>query len=412
MNKRRKVLPGLLVICLLFALSFTTVTETGAVNANAATRINMNTFKKKSIQTWLENMCYVITYKNTTELKKKLPTIVRRDFLYNYRDRYKKYSTGLNMLVPKKVVHNYIYNIYGIRVNKVNLPVKKGKYLLKELWWQDETTTRFYKAVRTKTGATITLKKDVFGTPAGRNVVTVRPANNPRGFVITSIKYYPSNAQSKPTISVNTGSTGNSTCAINVTCSSGGTITWKTSNSSVATVDSAGNVTAKGTGTAVITATVNVNGKTYSVSKIVEISSRKQYGSWSAWSLNPEYGNNNQEVRTTALYRYYCFLCPVCGGREPLQGTSDCHKYNLTLANGVVVWSTTPYSACASAPYSYANYKRYTFSLGDGQRWNFSTGNINDHAIGTKDSDSAAIVIKTGYSKRSVSTVYYISAFL
>ena len=55
-------------------------------------------------------------------------------------------------------------------------------------------------------------------------------------------------------------------------------------------------------------------------------------------------------------------------------------------------------------------YKRYTFSLGDGQRWNFSTGNINDHAIGTKDSDSAATVIRTGYSKRSVSTVYYISS--
>ena len=188
--KKGKVLPGLLAICLLFTLSFTTVTETGIVNVSAATRINMNTFKKKNIQTWLENMCYVITYKNTTELKKKLPTIVRRDFLYNYRDRYKKYSTGLNMLVPKKVVHNYIYNIYGIRVSKVNLPVKKGKYLLKELWWQDETTTRFCKAVRTKTGATITLKKDVFGTPAGRNVVTVRPVNNPRGFVITSIRYY------------------------------------------------------------------------------------------------------------------------------------------------------------------------------------------------------------------------------
>ena len=190
MSKKRKILSKLLAVCLLFTLSFTSIAGTSAVDANAAARINMNIFKKQSTRSWLEKMCYVVTYKNTTELKKKLPTIVRRDFLYTYRDRYDKYSTGLNMLVPKKVVHNYIYNIYGIRVSKVNLPVKKGKYLIKELWCQDETNTSFYKAVRTRTGATITLKKDVFGTPAGRNVVTVRPANNPRGFVITSIKYY------------------------------------------------------------------------------------------------------------------------------------------------------------------------------------------------------------------------------
>lgn len=190
MSKKRKILSKLLAVCLLFTLSFTSIAGTSAVDVNAAARINMNIFKKQSTRSWLEKMCYVVTYKNTTELKKKLPTIVRRDFLYTYRDRYDKYSTGLNMLVPKKVVHNYIYNIYGIRVSKVNLPVKKGKYLIKELWWQDETNTSFYKAVRTRTGATITLKKDVFETPAGRNVVTVRPANNPRGFVITSIKYY------------------------------------------------------------------------------------------------------------------------------------------------------------------------------------------------------------------------------
>ena len=190
MSEKRKILSKLLAVCLLFTLSFTSIAGTSAVDANAAARINMNIFKKQSTRSWLEKMCYVVTYKNTTELKKKLPTIVRRDFLYTYRDRYDKYSTGLNMLVPKKVVHNYIYNIYGIRVSKVNLPVKKGKYLIKELWWQDETNTSFYKAVRTRTGATITLKKDVFGTPVGRNVVTVRPANNPRVFVITSIKYY------------------------------------------------------------------------------------------------------------------------------------------------------------------------------------------------------------------------------
>ena len=55
-------------------------------------------------------------------------------------------------------------------------------------------------------------------------------------------------------------------------------------------------------------------------------------------------------------------------------------------------------------------YKRYTFYLGDGQMWNFSTGNINDHAVGTKDTDSAATVISTGYSTRSINTSYYVSS--
>lgn len=93
-----------------------------------------------------------------------------------------------------------------------------------------------------------------------------------------------------------------------------------------------------------------------------------------------------------------------------MQGISDCHQYNLSLSDGVVGWFTTPYSDVSSAQYSYAVYKRYTFALGDGQRWNFSAGNINDHAIDTKDTDSAATVICKGYRKRSVNTSYYISS--
>ena len=418
MRKRKCIVSKIVLIFCLFVLTFSTVTVPNTVTTEAASKkINMKIFKKQSVRKFFERKSgdyFGIKFANRKEFNKKLPQIVRFDFHYAFIDKYckrYKYNKSMDMLVPKKVVHKHIYDVYGVKVTKVKLPVRNGKYVLHNLWIQDTTEFVFSKAVRKGNGAVITTKWiDVFGYYTGKTVFTVRKANNSRGFVITSIKNYPCNAQNKPTISVNTGSTGNSTCAINVTCSSGGTIAWRTSNSSVATVDSYGNVTAKGTGTAVITATVNVNGKTYPVSKTVKISSRKQYGSWSGWSLNPEYGNSNQEVRTTALYRYYCFLCPVCGGREPLQGTSDCHKYNLTLSNAVEGWFTTPYSACSSTPYSYAKYKRYTFSLGDGQRWNFSTGNINDHAIGTKDSDSAAIVIRTGYSKRSVSTVYYISS--
>lgn len=220
---------------------------------------------------------------------------------------------------------------------------------------------------------------------------------------------YKNNTAKKPTISVSCGATGNNTVRMTVKCSSSGKITWNTSNSGVAVVNSSGIITAKGKGTAKITAKISTGGKEYSVSKTIVIDSKKKYGSWSGWSSVPANADNNHEIQTTTLYRYYYFYCPVCGGREPLQGISDCHQYNLSLSDGVVGWFTTPYSDVSSAQYSYAAYKRYTFALGDGQRWNFSAGNINDHAIDTKDTDSAVTVICKGYRKRSVNTSYYIS---
>ena len=217
------------------------------------------------------------------------------------------------------------------------------------------------------------------------------------------------NTVKKPTISVSCGVKGNNTVKMTVNCSASGKITWNTSNSKVAVVNSSGTITAKGKGTAKITATISTGGKKYSATRTVIIGSKKKYGSWSSWSLVPSTSSNGQEVQTTTLYRYYYFYCPVCGGREPLQGRSDCHQYNLSLSDGVVGWFTTSYSDAASVPYSYAAYKRYTFALGDGQRWNFSTGNINDHAIGTRDTDSEAEVIRMGYRTRSVTLNYYVS---
>lgn len=424
MNKRKSELikTKLILFVFVFALSAVTVTDTVTTEA-ASKKISMSIFKKKSVKDFFESRSgnYPgVSFSNKKTLKSNLPEIVQYEFHYTFYEKYKKYrsKTSTDLLVPKKVVHKHIYDVYGVKVSKVKLPVKKGKYVIHNPWIQDTTEFVFVKAARKGNGAQITTKwVDIFGRNTGKTVFAVKKANNSRGFVITAIKNYtykiqntPTNPITKPTISVSVGNTGSSTCGIRVSCSSGGSITWKSSNPSVATIDNDGNVTARGNGTAVITATINTNGQTYSVSRTVKTGSGKQYGSWSNWSLNPEYGSSTQEVRTTALYRYYCFLCPVCGGREPLQGTSDCGQYRLTLANAVEGWFTTPYSSCNSAAYSYANYKRYTFSLGDGQRWNFSTGNINDHAIGTKDSDSEAIVIRTGYSKRSVSTVYYISS--
>ena len=129
------------------------------------------------------------------------------------------------------------------------------------------------------------------------------------------------------------------------------------------------------------------------------------WSGWSDWSLDPVGANDLREVETTALYRYYYFYCPVCGGHEPLTGTSDCHQYSLSQADAHEGWFPVAYVNSNPQNYSYTTAKKYTESLGDGQRWNFSSGNLNDNAIGTKDAGSDAIVIRTGYRSRTRTAV-------
>lgn len=211
-----------------------------------------------------------------------------------------------------------------------------------------------------------------------------------------------------PGISISAGAAGQAAVSFTAqTVPSNTAVTWSSSDTRVATVSN-GKVTAVSAGTAVITASMTYGGKTYSASRSIVTGVSKSYGPWSGWSLEPAAGNSSQEVRTTTMYRYYCFLCPVCGGREPYQGMSDCRQYSLSLANAVEGWFTTPYSQSNSSVYWYSSAKRYTTSLGDGQLWNFSTGNLYDTAVGTQGSDTEAVVIKTGYSTRAVQTSYYI----
>ena len=132
------------------------------------------------------------------------------------------------------------------------------------------------------------------------------------------------------------------------------------------------------------------------------------YGDWSSWSLDAVSKSDSREVETTAMYRYYYFYCPVCGRHEPFQGMSDCGQYSLSSGDSYIGWFTTPYDQSNYQGFSYTNAKYYTTSLGDGQTWCFSAGNLSSSAIGTKDSDSDAVVITTGYRyrTRSQSTVY------
>ncbi len=128
------------------------------------------------------------------------------------------------------------------------------------------------------------------------------------------------------------------------------------------------------------------------------------YGPWSAWTRTAITANDATQVETTALYRYYYFYCPVCKGHEPFQGTSDCGKYTLTgERDWHAEWFPTPYSQSNSRVFSYTSEKRYTTSLGDGQIWCFSSANLNDTAIGTKDNHNSSNpeVIVKGYRSRT-----------
>lgn len=125
------------------------------------------------------------------------------------------------------------------------------------------------------------------------------------------------------------------------------------------------------------------------------------WGAWSAWSWDSVSASDIRMTQSASLYRYYYFLCPVCGRHEPFTGISDCHQYTLSQNNAHEGWFETPYAASSPQRYSYTSAKFYTNSLGDGQVWNFSAGNLNDTAPGTVDAGSSAVVIRTGYRYRT-----------
>ena len=134
-----------------------------------------------------------------------------------------------------------------------------------------------------------------------------------------------------------------------------------------------------------------------------------EWGGWSSWQTEPITSSETVNVASEKVYRYYYFYCPVCGGREPFQGTSDCHQYTLTLSDSHVGWFTLPYSQSNPQAYSYTTAKVYT-TAPDGSRWNFSKSNVNDTAIGTLDDGNGAVVITTGYRSRTrtrIGTKYY-----
>lgn len=121
---------------------------------------------------------------------------------------------------------------------------------------------------------------------------------------------------------------------------------------------------------------------------------------WSDYSTDWVGSSDTVEVRTTAMYRYYYFLCPSCGAHEPFWGTSDCGA-NIPENTWHEKWSVIPYSQTSYKSFSYTTSRYYTESLGDGQLWIFGAANLNDTAIGTIDAYGNAEIITTGYSSRT-----------
>lgn len=134
------------------------------------------------------------------------------------------------------------------------------------------------------------------------------------------------------------------------------------------------------------------------------------WGNWSGWSETRQTASDSKQVESRTEYRYYAFVCPVCGGREPFTGMSDCKKYSLSSSNFQMIWSPVAYKNCNPSGYSYTTAKLHTTSLGDGKNWNFSAGNRYQTAPGTKDAAGPdAVVIRTAYRyrTRSQNTTYY-----
>ena len=130
------------------------------------------------------------------------------------------------------------------------------------------------------------------------------------------------------------------------------------------------------------------------------------YGAWSDWTTEAVSASDSTQVETAPLYRYYYFLCSKCGDHNPFSGNCGCGG---TSNDWHERYSTISYGQSSSTVVSYASSKRQTTSLGDGELWYFSGGNLNATAIGTTDADGNSVVIRQGYRyrTRTQNTVYH-----
>lgn len=323
--------------------------------------------------------------------------------------RDKKYLYYRNQANNRK---KYLYStgitaVSNISLSNIKVAMTKGNtFTLNVTVSPSDATNKALTWSSSDTSVAIVSAGKVTALKVGTAFITAKSNNGKTATCKVTI----SNPSITPSVSISSiNCSGSSTGKLYATTvPNNATVSWSSSNSNIVSVDSYGNISAKGSGSTTITAKITYDGKSYSANKVITVYSRTNYGEWSGWSPDVISSSSSREVETTTLYRYYCFYCPVCGGREPFQGASDCHKYTLNSADGRIVWSTIPYNCSNPKSYSYTSTKYYTESLGDGLRWNFSAGNLNHTVQGTIDAAGPATpVIVKGYRSRSKSYSYY-----
>lgn len=148
-----------------------------------------------------------------------------------------------------KEVDIYLFDMNGNKIEAISTDASSGKanyrssYGCTECFWND-TIEKFKGSVSySVTSGTYYIRFERYcGGSDGNGKLT---------FTAT----YPSATAKKAKISyININLAKGSTLSLGATVTNGGTVTWKSSNSSVVTVSSAGSITAKGKGSAIITA--------------------------------------------------------------------------------------------------------------------------------------------------------------
>ena len=98
-------------------------------------------------------------------------------------------------------------------------------------------------------------------------------------------------------------------------------VSWSSSNSSVATVSDSGVVKGVKGGSAKITCKAN-DGSGVSNSVTITVVA-PSWGSWSAWQDTPVTASSTRQVETRKVYGYYYYKCPNCGNHMHVWNVGD-----------------------------------------------------------------------------------------